>query len=445
MVFWSLAAHPRQTVVVVFVEGMGPQRTIRQFHGTVVAALRPCIRVAVPADAIDIDLRIDALVRHPLHGGAERLLAFARRPEERIIRVVRIRMPPIPVQRELRLRAILFHLLDRRQNILYQATVPEPQVNVLQWVVFRTVRHPALLQRPRAVDLSGLIPAAFKQLHAALVRHAAFRRRRVALRAEIHAADRHDAIFRQRQSCLLQVPFRIAEIVIDALPMRPQNGAELHRFHRPLNVVLPRRDDFRVEHEAHVPFARDNLRIDVEADREQRELDFRDERLPRHSAVGQPSRETSVFRLLPFDADGKVVSQNGMAMPYLHGEHVIHRINAFMRLHVRRRHGGRILRPGHHEPTRLQFFLELLQRVDFRTLQPLQCDLHGGRLLAARLLQMVHRLEQQAQRCPIIDLSDFHQQTRPAVQQFFVRAIDPAHPVAGDAAQNCHRACGHVI
>ena len=438
MMVRRFTAHPRQTMVVVFVEGMGAQIAVGQFHDITVAALCPCIRVAVPADAVHIDLRINILLLQTLHGGAERLLAFARRPEERIVRVIRIRMPPIPIQRQFRLRAVLFQLLDRRDDILYKTTVPEPEVNVAQRVVFRTIRHPALLQRPWTVDLRGLIPTAFEELHIAFIRHAALFRRRVALRAEIDAGDRHDAVFRQRQPHLLQIPFRIAEIVIDALSMRPQDGAELHGFHRPLDVVLPRRDDFRVEREAHVPFAGQNLGIDVEADGNQRELDFRDECLSRQAVVGQPSRIAAIIRLRPFGTNRKVFSQSRMAMPYIDDEHSVFSGDDIMGGHVGWRHGEWILRPHHQQPAGLQFLLELLQRIDLRTLQPLQRDLHGRRLLAARLFQMIHRLEQQAERRPIIDFADFHQQPRPAVQKLFVCAIDPAHPVAGDASQNGH-------
>ena len=190
--------------------------------------------------------------------------------------------------------------------------------------------------------------------------------------------------------------------------MRPQDSAELHGFHRPFDVVLPGCDDFRVEHEAHVPFAGQNLRIDVETDGNQRELDFRDERLSCHAVVGQPSRIAAIIRLRPFDANGKVFSQSRMAMPHIDDEQSVFCGDDIMGGHIGGRHGEWILRPRHQQPTGLQFLLELLQRIDFRTLEPLQRDLHGRRLLAARLFQMIHRFEQQTKRCTVIDFADFH-------------------------------------
>ena len=156
------AAHVAQPVVVVAVEGHGVFGAVPPDLDLLRAPFVETGAVHVPRAAVDVDLRVDPLIVHALHGLSEGLFALPGGPEVGIVRVVGIVVPPVPVQRDGDAR-LLRQTLHRGEDVVDPAPVPQPHGNVLQGIfLFRGVGVPPLTPGPRTVDPRRFEPVALE-------------------------------------------------------------------------------------------------------------------------------------------------------------------------------------------------------------------------------------------------------------------------------------------
>ena len=122
--------------------------------------------------SVHVGLHEDALVHEPAHGGSKPLLALARRPEERIARVIRNGVPPVPVKGHGKPGQLL-ETLDRRRDLVREAPVPEPDGDVTQLVLPTRERgpRPRLFPGPAAIDFRSREPVSPECADRAAERH----------------------------------------------------------------------------------------------------------------------------------------------------------------------------------------------------------------------------------------------------------------------------------
>ena len=168
------AAHRRETARYVDVVLPAARSAGRAHNGLARALLLPLRPLHVPADSVHVGLHEDALVHEPAHGGDEPLLALARRPEERIARVIRNGVPPVPVECHGKPGQLL-ETLNRRRDLVREAPVPEPDGDVAQLVLPTRERdpRPRLFPGPATVDVRGREPVSPECADRAAERHLA--------------------------------------------------------------------------------------------------------------------------------------------------------------------------------------------------------------------------------------------------------------------------------
>ena len=168
------ATHRREAARHVNVVLSAARSAGRAHDGLARALLLPLRPLHVPADSVHVGLHEDALVHEPAHGGDEPLLALARRPEERIARVIRNGVPPVPVERHGKPGQLL-ETLHRRRDLVRETSVPEPDGDVAQLVLPTRERdpRPRLFPGPAAVDVCGREPVSPECADRAAERHLA--------------------------------------------------------------------------------------------------------------------------------------------------------------------------------------------------------------------------------------------------------------------------------
>ena len=157
----GLAAHLREAVGREGVIHVGVWTPVAEDELVVASTFGIGRVVAVPPGSVDVDLRVDASLGHVAYRGGELLNAFARRPEVRVGGVVRIGVPPVPV--EGRGHAGIFHEpLHGRNDVVDAPAVPHPQPDLPE-----TREVPGLCTavdrarpRPGPVQHRRLVPAA---------------------------------------------------------------------------------------------------------------------------------------------------------------------------------------------------------------------------------------------------------------------------------------------
>ena len=156
-----LAAHVPLALLRKRIERRAVDSAVAPHDRAFKPALGPARVVLVPEHPVRVDLQERAAVLHALHGRAERVLAVAWRPEERIGRVVGDVVPPVPVERDLEAR-LLHEPVDGRLGYRDVPPAPHPEVNLAQ---LREITRgggfePRLRLHPRAVHLRRLVPSA---------------------------------------------------------------------------------------------------------------------------------------------------------------------------------------------------------------------------------------------------------------------------------------------
>ena len=166
------AAHVGEPMVIVFVEGRVARLAVTIHDHALFATLLPRLAIHIPADAVDVDLRKDTLAFQTGDRRAERLHAFARRPEIGVVGVVRVAVPPIPVESHGNVTQLFLQPLDRRQRVFDKPAVPDPHADLAERVHALAVRVPSLSRPPLFVDLPRLEPPSRKRRETAGVRDA---------------------------------------------------------------------------------------------------------------------------------------------------------------------------------------------------------------------------------------------------------------------------------
>ena len=163
------AAHIPQTVVVVAVERHRIVGAVPSDLDLVGAPFVVGRAVQIPGTAVDVHLSEDPLIVHPLHGVFEGFHSFTGGPEVGIVGVIRVVVPPVPVQSDGH-ACIGGKPFSGRKHIIDPSSVPEPHGHILRGIFFTEgVFVPDLFHRPFFVDHGRFEPFAFELRHAAAV------------------------------------------------------------------------------------------------------------------------------------------------------------------------------------------------------------------------------------------------------------------------------------
>ena len=126
------------------------------------AILPSAASIQIPGHAVEIRLHITAALRQGTDRFPECRHTFPGRPEIRIIRIVRVVMPPVPGKSGF-CSGIFAQLQNGRDNRLRQPPVPAQTGDLPHRRKFLFLRDPMLLKRPAPVQTRRLIPTAFKR------------------------------------------------------------------------------------------------------------------------------------------------------------------------------------------------------------------------------------------------------------------------------------------
>ena len=268
-------------------------------------------------------------------------------------------MPPVPVERQFRPRRVLLQLLDRRNDVLDESAVPDPQVDVGERIRLRTVDRPALAQGPRTVDLRGVVPAATVELHTGRIGDATRGDGPVVhSRHGIDARHGDDVVGGDARADRLDVPVRIAVVEVEALGRRTQNRAELHRTHETRDVIAAGRQLAGIEREPEIGPTPEELRVRLERHAHRRELDFAHGLLAGIAREADARLEAAFVARLPFRDDREVRTGRRMPFPGVRHASAVRRDDARVRLHLLGRYARLAVRTDD-QPRRLQ-------RIDLR-------------------------------------------------------------------------------